>query len=148
MLEAPKTSALQLTPVTPTHPPTPTHPHTTTTITTTAPTDPPRCPCCSEAGPRVTVNGKQALNFASLNFLGLASDPAVKARCAATIDKYGVGACGPRGFYGTIDVHLQLEVWRIFCCGSDLSWLLSAFGVSWLWPAAALMYCGPGLLWL
>jgi len=23
--------------------------------------------------------------------------------------KYGVGACGPRGFYGTIDVHLELE---------------------------------------
>ena len=27
----------------------------------------------------------------------------------ATIAKYGVGSCGPRGFYGTIDVHLQLE---------------------------------------
>lgn len=27
----------------------------------------------------------------------------------ATIDKYGVGSCGPRGFYGTIDVHLTLE---------------------------------------
>ena len=29
--------------------------------------------------------------------------------CEATIDKYGVGSCGPRGFYGTIDVHLDLE---------------------------------------
>lgn len=26
-----------------------------------------------------------------------------------TIDKYGVGTCGPRGFYGTIDIHLELE---------------------------------------
>ena len=26
-----------------------------------------------------------------------------------TINKYGVGSCGPRGFYGTIDVHLTLE---------------------------------------
>ena len=26
-----------------------------------------------------------------------------------TIMKYGVGSCGPRGFYGTIDVHLELE---------------------------------------
>ena len=26
------------------------------------------------------------------------------------MSKYGVGACGPRGFYGTIDVHLNLEV--------------------------------------
>lgn len=29
--------------------------------------------------------------------------------CEATINKYGVGSCGPRGFYGTIDVHLDLE---------------------------------------
>lgn len=31
-------------------------------------------------------------------------------QCAATIEKYGVGSCGPRAFYGTIDVHLTLEV--------------------------------------
>ena len=30
--------------------------------------------------------------------------------CGHAISKYGVGACGPRGFYGTIDVHLELEV--------------------------------------
>ena len=28
---------------------------------------------------------------------------------AKTINKYGLGSCGPRGFYGTIDVHLTLE---------------------------------------
>ena len=33
----------------------------------------------------------------------------VKRACEATINKYGVGSCGPRGFYGTIDVHLDLE---------------------------------------
>lgn len=26
-----------------------------------------------------------------------------------TVKKYGVGSCGPRGFYGTIDVHMILE---------------------------------------
>ena len=30
--------------------------------------------------------------------------------CEETVKKYGVGSCGPRGFYGTIDVHLDLEV--------------------------------------
>ncbi|KAI5126880.1 serine palmitoyltransferase [Nematocida parisii] len=25
------------------------------------------------------------------------------------IEEYGVGTCGPRGFYGTIDIHLELE---------------------------------------
>jgi hypothetical protein len=33
----------------------------------------------------------------------------IQEACAATINKYGVGSCGPRGFYGTIDVHLHLE---------------------------------------
>ncbi|XP_077301459.1 uncharacterized protein LOC143922061 [Arctopsyche grandis] len=26
-----------------------------------------------------------------------------------TIREYGVGTCGPRGFYGTVDIHLELE---------------------------------------
>jgi hypothetical protein len=34
----------------------------------------------------------------------------VQEKCSQTIEKYGVGSCGPRGFYGTIDVHLDLEV--------------------------------------
>ena len=28
---------------------------------------------------------------------------------SSTIEKYGVGSCGPRGFFGTLDVHLELE---------------------------------------
>jgi hypothetical protein len=140
----------------------------------------------------VVANGKRALNMASLNFLGIAGDPAIQARklatapctvcfrrhgmlrgthlsgtvffsagvacsreeilfgraplagnllcslaaaaqcaevfrwraqeaCAQTVQKYGVGSCGPRGFYGTIDVHLELEV-GLRCC---LRWLNS-----------------------
>jgi serine palmitoyltransferase len=63
----------------------------------------------SNAGPRVTVAGLRALNMVSTSFLGLAGSPAVREACRATIKKYGVGSCGPRGFYGTIDVHLELE---------------------------------------
>ncbi|KAI5188664.1 serine palmitoyltransferase [Nematocida sp. AWRm77] len=32
-----------------------------------------------------------------------------KAKLKHIIDKYGVGTCGPRGFYGTLDLQLQLE---------------------------------------
>ncbi|KAM0680127.1 serine palmitoyltransferase component [Glugoides intestinalis] len=32
-----------------------------------------------------------------------------KEQIKATIRKYGVGTCGPRGFYGTLDIHLTLE---------------------------------------
>ena len=34
----------------------------------------------------------------------------MQAACQETVKKYGIGSCGPRGFYGTIDVHLTLEV--------------------------------------
>lgn len=30
-------------------------------------------------------------------------------RAHETVERYGVGSCGPRGFYGTFDVHLDLE---------------------------------------
>jgi len=59
--------------------------------------------------PYVLVDGKKYLNLLSYNFLNLAAHPAIKEACAKTIDKYGVGACGPRGFYGSIDVHIDLE---------------------------------------
>uniref|UniRef100_A0A803L3R4 serine C-palmitoyltransferase n=1 Tax=Chenopodium quinoa TaxID=63459 RepID=A0A803L3R4_CHEQI len=29
--------------------------------------------------------------------------------CTSAVEKYGVGSCGPRGFYGTIDVHLDCD---------------------------------------
>ncbi|KAI5184389.1 serine palmitoyltransferase [Nematocida homosporus] len=32
-----------------------------------------------------------------------------KKEIKAVVDKYGVGTCGPRGFYGTLDVQLDLE---------------------------------------
>mmetsp|Transcript_15665 Transcript_15665/g.47228 ORF Transcript_15665/g.47228 Transcript_15665/m.47228 type:complete len:672 (-) Transcript_15665:679-2694(-) len=62
-----------------------------------------------DMGTHVDADGKRLLNLASANFLGLAGDESIRDICRRTIEKYGVGACGPRGFYGTIDVHLDLE---------------------------------------
>ncbi|GAA6081144.1 serine palmitoyltransferase 1 isoform X1 [Tachysurus ichikawai] len=58
---------------------------------------------------KMIVNGKECINFASFNFLGLLDNARVKQKALASIRKYGVGTCGPRGFYGTFDVHLDLE---------------------------------------
>lgn len=33
----------------------------------------------------------------------------MQAKNTAALAFYGVGSCGPRGFYGTIDAHLTLE---------------------------------------
>lgn len=62
---------------------------------------------------------KTVLNFATHDFLGMASSflttdndgpgLAVKNASREALGHYGCGSCGPRGFYGTIDVHLDLE---------------------------------------
>ena len=45
--------------------------------------------------------GKQVLNLTSYNFVGLASNETIKMRAACDrVRKYGVGSCGPPGFYG------------------------------------------------
>nr|XP_055065143.1 serine palmitoyltransferase 1 [Misgurnus anguillicaudatus] len=58
---------------------------------------------------KIIVNGKECINFASFNFLGLLDNERVKLKALTSLKKYGVGTCGPRGFYGTFDVHLELE---------------------------------------
>ncbi|XP_035996575.1 serine palmitoyltransferase 1 isoform X3 [Fundulus heteroclitus] len=58
---------------------------------------------------KIIVNGKECINFASFNFLGLLDNERVKEKALMSLKKYGVGTCGPRGFYGTFDVHLELE---------------------------------------
>ncbi|XP_040272873.1 serine palmitoyltransferase 1 [Bufo bufo] len=58
---------------------------------------------------KIVVNGKECINFSSFNFLGLLDNDRVKSAALASLKKYGVGTCGPRGFYGTFDVHLELE---------------------------------------
>lgn len=74
----------------------------------------------SPPGPIVTANGEEYLNFTSSNYLGLASLPIVVEEAQAALIKYGVGSCGPRGFYGTVDVHLQLEqTWSRFMKSVD-----------------------------
>jgi len=60
-------------------------------------------------GKYVTMNGRQCLDMASHNYLGLSGNPQVEQAAANTIRKYGVGSCGPRAFYGTTDIHLALE---------------------------------------
>jgi serine palmitoyltransferase len=55
------------------------------------------------------VRGRACLNLASADFLALGDAPAVRSAARSTIERYGVGSCGPRGFYGTFDVHLELE---------------------------------------
>ncbi|CAG8795706.1 8125_t:CDS:2, partial [Gigaspora rosea] len=63
-------------------------------------------------GPRIKlVNCKNnsLMNFASFDFLGLTTNELIKEKAIQILRKYGVGSCGPPGFYGTIDVHTEFE---------------------------------------
>ncbi|KAF8452746.1 pyridoxal phosphate-dependent transferase [Boletus edulis BED1] len=59
--------------------------------------------------PKLLSNGKPVINLASFNFAGLAGNEQIKEKAIETLRKYGLGSCGPPGFYGTVDVHLDLE---------------------------------------
>ena len=58
---------------------------------------------------KIIIDGIECLNFGSFNFLNMAMDEKQSKVANQAIRKYGVGSCGPRGFYGTFDVHLDLE---------------------------------------
>ncbi|KAK9476742.1 pyridoxal phosphate-dependent transferase [Lipomyces japonicus] len=55
------------------------------------------------------ISGKSVLNLASFNMLNLLTNAQMKERAIKTVRSYGVGTCGPAGFYGFQDLHLQFE---------------------------------------
>lgn len=61
-------------------------------------------------GPKSKLaNGRTVTNLASYNFYNLVSNEQLKERAIQTLRTYGVGPCGPPGFYGTQDVHMKIE---------------------------------------
>lgn len=83
----------------------------------------------SAAGPHTIVDGKEVVNFASANYLGLVGNEKIIDSCVGSLEKYGVGSCGPRGFYGTIDVHLDCETRIAKFLGTSDS-ILYSYGIS------------------
>lgn len=55
-----------------------------------------------KVGKRISVNGNDCLNLATHNYLGLLEDEEILNEAIKSLRKYGVGSCGPRGFYGTV----------------------------------------------
>jgi len=61
-------------------------------------------------GAIIHLNGKDVINLASNNYLGLANHPTVKASAIDALQKYGVGAGAVRTIVGNMDVLEDLEV--------------------------------------
>lgn len=59
--------------------------------------------------PSVTQGGRTLVNFSSNDYLGLASEPALRAAAKAAIDEYGVGSGASRLVCGTLSPHTRLE---------------------------------------
>ncbi|MGE5380892.1 MAG: glycine C-acetyltransferase [Methylocystaceae bacterium] len=60
-------------------------------------------------GPRVKMGGKEVINLASNNYLGLATHPRLIEAMIKATKEYGVGAGAVRTIAGTLDIHLELE---------------------------------------
>ncbi|XP_042477145.1 long chain base biosynthesis protein 1b [Macadamia integrifolia] len=88
----------------------------------------------SAAGPHTIIDGREVVNFASTNYLGLIGNEKLNESCTAAVEKYGVGSCGPRGFYGTIDVHLDCEEKISKFLGTPDT-LLYSYGISTMFSA-------------
>jgi 8-amino-7-oxononanoate synthase len=63
----------------------------------------------SSIGPDMEFAGRKLVNFASNDYLGLASEPALREAAKAAIDQYGVGTGASRLVSGTLSAHLRLE---------------------------------------
>ena len=55
------------------------------------------------------MSGRTVTNLASYNYYNFLSSDSLKEKAIQTLRTYGVGPCGPPGFYGTQDVHMRTE---------------------------------------
>jgi len=62
------------------------------------------------AGATSVVEGREVINFASYNYLGLAGDPRVTEAAKAALDRYGTTVSASRIVSGERPIHRELEV--------------------------------------
>jgi len=60
-------------------------------------------------GPVCRVDGREVINLASNNYLGLADHPRLKEAAIEAIRRFGVGSGAVRTIAGTMSLHLELE---------------------------------------
>jgi glycine C-acetyltransferase len=63
----------------------------------------------SESAAESRFDGKQVINLASNNYLGLTTHPKLRAAAIAATEKFGVGSGAVRTISGTMSIHMELE---------------------------------------
>jgi 8-amino-7-oxononanoate synthase len=62
-----------------------------------------------ECGGKITIDGREILNFSSNDYLNLVRHPHVIDRARLALEQYGTGAGGSRLVTGTLPIHEELE---------------------------------------
>src|SRR5699024_9540808 len=60
-------------------------------------------------GPEIKIDGQTLINLSSNNYLGLATNEALKEAAISAIKTHGVGAGAVRTINGALDLHVELE---------------------------------------
>jgi len=60
-------------------------------------------------GTTATFEGKEVVMLGSNNYLGLTTDPRVRAAAKDALDRYGTSVTGSRFLNGTLELHLELD---------------------------------------
>ncbi|HTM49460.1 MAG TPA: hypothetical protein VL285_12285, partial [Bryobacteraceae bacterium] len=63
----------------------------------------------SESAPESRFDGRQVINLASNNYLGLATHPKLRDAALEAVRRYGVGSGAVRTISGTMSIHMRLE---------------------------------------
>jgi glycine C-acetyltransferase len=63
----------------------------------------------SESAAESRVDGKQVINLASNNYLGLTTHPKLREAAIEAVKKFGVGSGAVRTISGTMSIHMELE---------------------------------------
>lgn len=84
---------------------------------------------------KVTHQDEQVINLdyptaSSYDYLDTKSEAFIVDATCAAVRNYGVGTCGPAGFYGTLDIHQALQN-QIARCLETESALVLAQGIEW-----------------
>ncbi len=79
----------------------------------------------SEQDTEVVIDGKKVLMLGSNSYMGLTSDPRVKAAAIKAVEEYGTGCAGSRFLNGTLRIHRELEEELADFVGKEASLLYS-----------------------